>query len=188
MADAVKEKMRHKKKCENQNDQIEELESMTVRELAGKYYNVFGEQTTSRNKSYLKKRVAYRIQELAYGGLSKEALERILVLALNAPIRRRQRNGSGEATRNSEDSNDREQPIKPLDPRLPPIGQKVSRVYKKVLYDVVVLTDGFVYEGRDYRSLSTIAKEITGTDWNGFAFFGLNKKKKASRRGAQNEK
>ena len=59
------------------------------------------------------------------------------------------------------------------DPRLPKAGSSVSREFKGFSHEVQVLESEFVYRGRSYRSLSAIAKEITGTPWNGFLFFGL---------------
>ena len=62
------------------------------------------------------------------------------------------------------------------DPRLPKAGTVVSREYKGFLHEVQVLKAEFLYRGRSYQSLSAIAKEITGTPWNGFLFFGLKAK------------
>ncbi len=158
--------------------EIEELKTMTVRELAIKYYEIFGETTNSRNKSYLVKRIAYRIQEKVEGGLSKNAMKKIEELAKEAPIRRRGLDDicesnlviGDEAQKGCDKKNE------PPDPRLPPVGDIVSRRYKNKMHEVEVLEEGFEYQGRRYNGLSTIAKEITGTDWNGFRFFGLTKK------------
>lgn len=143
------------------------LKKMSVGELAEKYREVFGEPTRTRNKEYLRKRIAWRIQERVEGGLSPRALERIEQLAPEAPVRWREpvaRNGNAGP------------PIVAIakpgrDPRLPPIGTILSRVHDGTEHRVTVLAAGFEYNGKPYRSLSKIAGTITGTPWNGFLFF-----------------
>lgn len=147
--------------------QLAALQEMTTGQLGERYREVFGEPTRSRNKAYLKKRIAWRIQELAEGGLSDHARARIDELAANAPIRWRA-SSSRKAAPTSPDADDEER-----DPRLPPAGTELTRRYKGDDYRVTVLQDGFDYQGRRYRSLSKIAREITGTNWNGFLFFRL---------------
>lgn len=147
--------------------QLAALEKMSVGELAEKYREVFGEPTRTRNKDYLRKRVATRIQELAEGGLSPRALDLIEQLASEAPVRWRQpvaRNGNGDA-----------QVVAitkaPRDARLPAPGTVITRQHDGVEHQVTVLADSFEYNGKPYRSLSKIASTITGTPWNGFLFF-----------------
>ena len=69
------------------------------------------------------------------------------------------------------------------DPRLPPVGEEIAREYKGRKIVVKVRDAGFEYEGKLYRSLSAIAREVTGTKWNGFLFFGC-----AANNGGANEK
>ena len=146
-------------------DELAALAAMTVGELAVKYREVFGEPTRTRNKQYLQKRIAWRIQERAEGGLSPRALERIEQLAPLAPVRWRQppaqKGGAGAPVVASA----------ARDPRLPPPGTVVVRVHGDVEHRVTVLADGFEYKGERHRSLSKIARLITGTPWNGFLFF-----------------
>jgi Protein of unknown function (DUF2924) len=59
------------------------------------------------------------------------------------------------------------------DPRLPPAGTAIVRDYRGRAVRVVVLVDGFEFEGERYRSLSAIAKAVTGSHINGFRFFNL---------------
>jgi hypothetical protein len=66
------------------------------------------------------------------------------------------------------------------DSRLPAPGTLLTRDFKGRTHVVKVLTDGFEYEGRTYRSLSAIAGEIAGTRWNGFLFFGLNREERVA--------
>ena len=69
----------------------------------------------------------------------------------------------------------------PRDPRLPPVGTVIHREHDGVVHEIRVLKDGFEYQGRHYTSLSTIAREVTGTSWNGFLWAGLTQRKKRSR-------
>jgi len=157
--------------------QIAALERMTTSELAQRYTEVFGEPTRSRNKAFLKKKVAHRIQEIAEGGLSARARDRIDELAEDAPIRRRQHRSRGA---DSTPATGATAPTeKPRDPRLPAAGETLVKIHKGVEHEVRVLKDAFEYRGERYRSLSKIAKVITGTTWNGFLFFGLTQRKPA---------
>lgn len=148
--------------------QLAALDKMSVGDLAEKYREVFGEPTRTRNKEYLRKRIAWRIQELAEGGgLSTRALERIEQLAPEAPVRWRQpvarKDGAGGKV----------VPItRPArDPRLPPAGTVLTRLHEGVEHKVTILDGGFEYRGERHRSLSKVARLITGTPWNGFLFF-----------------
>jgi hypothetical protein len=98
--------------------------------------------------------LAYRIQELAYGGLSRETLERLKAMAKQY------------ATRDVTERKAR--------PILRPVaGTKLIREWDGVEHCVTVRADDFEYLGRPYKSLSSVASEITGTKWNGWVFFGL---------------
>jgi len=149
-------------------NQIAALRKLTVSGLQEKYREVFGEETASRNKTYLFKRIAYRIQEKKYGGLSDRAKKRAEELAKDAPIRRG-RLGKVQA----------EPSAPPRDPRLPAPGTLLTRTFGKRDHVVKVLKDSFEYKGKPYRSLSAIAKEITKTSWNGYTFWNLAKKETA---------
>jgi hypothetical protein len=146
-------------------NQIAALRKLRVSGLRERYREVFGEDTASRNKTYLFKRIAYRIQEQKYGGLSDRAKKRAAELAKDAPIRRGRLKIDTAAPER--------------DPRLPAPGTLLTRTFAKRDHVVKVLKNGFEYEGKPYRSLSAIAKEITKTAWNGFGFFGLLAKEKA---------
>ena len=153
--------------------QIAALEQMTTAELAARYAEVFGEATRSRNKAYLKKKVAWRIQEIAEGGLTARAKARIDELAEDAPIRRR----GLPATSVAADPDTPEATTR--DPRLPAAGETLVKTHKGIDHEVLMLDDAFEYQGERYTSLSKIARVITGTTWNGFLFFGLAKRKPA---------
>lgn len=143
------------------------LGSLTVAGLARKYEELFGTPSRSRNKEYLRKRLAFRIQELAEGGLSPKALARIEELNRNAlPLGQRT---AAKAARTPEPATPESGPTR--DPRLPAPGTVLTRSHGKTEHRVGVLDEGFEYKGKPYRSLSKIAREITGTSWNGFLFF-----------------
>jgi len=161
--------------------QIAALERMTTAELAARYAEVFGEPTRSRNKGYLKKKVAYRIQEIAEGGLSARALARIDELAEEAPIRHRQRRDRVASAVAAAVTGQEDEDQKPRDPRLPAVGEVLVKKHKGLEHEVRVLDDGFEYQGVRYSSLSKIARAITGTTWNGYLFFGLTRRKPAAK-------
>jgi hypothetical protein len=75
-------------------------------------------------------------------------------------------------------------PVEPRDPRVPPVGTVLRRVFDGVAHEVTVCAEGFEYEGERHKTLSAIAKQITGTRWNGFLFFGLKKRVDASEESA----
>jgi hypothetical protein len=149
--------------------QVEAVQSMSMAELIAKYQEVFGVPTLTRNKPYLRKKVGWRIQELAEGGLSPRALAQIEKLAPLAPVRWRTPLPEAKealaliATPKP----------KPRDPRLPPPGTVLVRLFRGVEHRAIVLEDGFEYRGERYESLSPIAYLISGTRWNGYLFFNL---------------
>jgi len=160
--------------------QLAALSAMTVRELRDKYREVYGEPSRSRNKDYLRKKVAWRIQELAERGLSERATARIDELAAGLPLSWRQRlqplqrHIQEEAQRAEQASDTKSKPKRrSRDRRLPEPGAVLKRLYQGKEYTVTVMEDGFEYGGQNYKSLSQIAREITDTQWNGFTFFGL---------------
>jgi hypothetical protein len=157
--------------------EVRALRKMTVGQLRDRYAEVFGEETRSHHKDYLWKRIAWRIQVLAEGDISEAARERARELARDADLR---------TTAPKEFWNALPAPAEPVrtitvpleiktDQRLPISGTELVRHYKGRDIVVTVLEDGFFYEGERYRSLSAIAKAVTGTNWNGFDFFGLRK-------------
>jgi len=155
--------------------EIDELSRMTVGQLRQKYFEVFGEESRSHHKQFLFRRIAWRIQALAEGGLSERARRRALEIANDADLRIR-----APKTRFGKDvaldpklSVSRK--VAAVDPRVPPPGTYIEREYKGRRIIVKVLADGFEFEGEKYRSLSTIATEATGTKWNGFLFFNMAK-------------
>ena len=133
---------------------------MKVSELREKFREVFGEDTKTRNKQWLIKRIAWRIQANALGGLSERAKFRAAVLANDADVRILP---------------PRNQPTLQFAPRANvsalAAGTEITRMYKGRLLVVGVAEDGFVFEGQRFKSLSAVAKHITGSHCSGQAFF-----------------
>ena len=172
---AQEEKMAHAEMEERRDlaevtSQIAALNEMTTGELAERFRELYGVPTRSRNKRYLQKRLAWKIQELAHGGLSQRALDRIEQLAPLAPIRWRQPVENVEVAAKVDTS---PKPTTGRDPRLPEPGSTISRKYKGVEHQVIVHEADFEFAGKRYRSLSKVARQITGTNWNGYGFFKL---------------
>jgi hypothetical protein len=155
--------------------EIENLRRASLAALRDKYREVFQEDTGSRHREHLFRRIAWRLQALAEGDLSQRARERAHQIAQDADLRtiapRDFFTVEGERVKTTRgDRNRREQ-----DSRLPLPGALLSRKWKGRTLLVEVLANGFRYENRHYSSLSAIAVAVTGTRWNGLAFFGLTR-------------
>ena len=154
--------------------EIEGLRMLKTKELKARYREVFGEPSPSSNHAHLFRRVAWRLQARAEGDLSDRARERAAELADDADLRlRAPRQFWGKLERAREEAGARR------DRRLPVAGSVLKRSYRGQAIAVKVLDDGFEYNGRRHASLSAIASQVTGTRWNGFAFFGLLKQESA---------
>ena len=161
-------------------EQIEGLRHMTVGQLKSRYREVFGEESRSNHKQFLFRRVAWRIQANAEGGLSERARRRALEIADDADLRiRAPKNFLKEALDENRTVESRVSPT--ADPRLPLPGALLIRRFQGKDIVVRVREDGFEWGGRLYSSLSTAVRAATGTRWNGFAFFALGNKPGAKR-------
>ncbi len=149
--------------------------TMTVGQLRQtKYREVFGEQSRSNHKQFLVRRVAWRMQAHAYGGLSERARRRALEIANDADLRiRAPKNFLKEELDETRTVESRVSPTE--DPRLPMPGTELVRRYRGKDVVVRVREDGFEYGGQN-RSQSSAVRAATGTPWNGFAFFALGGK------------
>jgi hypothetical protein len=143
---------------------------MTVAELREKHLELFGAETRSRHKDQLFKRLAWRIQELEFGGLSERAKRRAEGIANDLDAR-------FLPPRRPTNAEDRPHEVLPI--RLasaaphPAPGTILTREYRGEVHQVTALERGFEYGGKGYRSLSGVARAITGTHWNGYVFFAL---------------
>jgi hypothetical protein len=148
--------------------EIEQLRRETNQELKSRYRDLFGEESRSSNHAHLFRRIAWRLQALSEGDLSQRARERAAILAVDVDLRL---NAPRKFWR------ELAEPRGPVrDPRLPAEGTILQRQYQDRTITVKILAEGFEHDGKIYESLSSIASSVTGTRWNGFSFFGLNKK------------
>jgi hypothetical protein len=156
----------------NLTREVAALQRLTLNELRAKYAEAFGEGTTVTNRVWLVKRLAWRLQALAEGDLSERARRRAAELACDADLRLSPPRGTVEVPAAGERAATKTGRFE-QDGRLPLPGTILTRTYKNRQLQVQVLRDGFEYEGRAYRSLSAVAKAVTGSHCNGFAFFRL---------------
>lgn len=138
--------------------QLAALKSAPIADLKQKWRALFEREPPPYNRRFLESRLAYRVQELAYGGLSEETVERLDALADELDGKRNRRS-SFAANR-------------------PIVGTRLIREWNGKEHCVTVRHADFEYQGRPYKSLSAVAKHITGTQWNGLVFFGLKNTRK----------
>jgi len=159
--------------------EVRTLKAMTVAELRDRYADVFGEPTTSHHKQYLWRRIIWHLQAQAEGDLTERARQRAAELANDADLRMyAPKNDSTPKTPTAGGRTATGRLVTTHDPRVPMPGTEIEREYKGRTVKVNVLHDGFEYEGEVYRSLSAIAKAVTGSHWNGYHFFGMSKEGK----------
>ena len=150
--------------------EIAALKKLATKELRRKYAEVFGDATYANNKTWLLKRIAWRLQANAEGGLTERAKKRAAELANDADLRLTLPKAAKAAT---EALVATAQAPAVRDLRLPPAGTILCRDYRGGQVHVMVLRDSFEHEGKTYPSLSAVAKAITGSHVNGFLFFKL---------------
>ena len=134
--------------------QLTALKSASAATLKAKWSELFDTDPPPYNRRFLESRLAYRLQELAHGGLSADAHRRLKAAAGSLPAK-----GSKTGKRPAGDR--------------PIAGTRLIRDWKGVEHQVTVRDADFEYQGRPYKSLSAVARTITGTRWNGLVFFGL---------------
>jgi len=140
--------------------EIAALQQLSFRELQARWRELTGTDPPRYNRSFLTRRLAYRMQGLAFGGLSQRARGKMAALLAQA--------GCDELGRlPAERRNRRDNGSRPI------VGTRFLRDWNGEQHEVTVVQRGFAYRGRRYRSLSAIARAITGTRWNGPAFFGM---------------
>jgi Protein of unknown function (DUF2924) len=157
----------------NVEKEVAALQWMTVGQLRERFAEVFGESTNGRNKVWLVRRITWRLQARAEGGLTERALKRAAELADEADLRVTLPRDHGKPSF-------AHVPLPAThDPRLPSPGTVLTRPYKGGVVRVTVLDRGFAYEGETYPSLSAVARAVTGTHTNGYLFFRLTGKRGA---------
>jgi len=145
--------------------QVAQLSNMPVKEIKVLWQDLFKSEPPTHRRIFLERRLAYRLQENALKPSHKKIIEKN-----QAHI---------QAIIKSQESSKQEKNAQPIP------GTVLTRIYQDVEYQISVTYDNqFEFEGRLYRSLSAIAREITGTQWSGPLFFGLRKstKKKTQKR------
>ena len=135
------------------------LKTTPTPQLKEQWRQLFEGEPPAFNRRYLESRLAYRIQELAYGGLKPETVRRLEKLGEELD--------GGRVDVRKRPANDR-----------PVSGTRLIRDYQGVEHCVTVRDNDFEFQGRPYKSLSAIARAITGTQWNGLTFFGLKSGKR----------
>jgi hypothetical protein len=141
--------------------QLAALKAASIAEIKAQWRDLFCEEPPAFNRRYLESRLAYRVQELAYGGLKPATVKRLQQLG-------EQLDGGNITTRRVRAD------LKPI------VGTRLIREWQGVEHTVTVTLDGFEWQGRPYQSLSAIARAITGSRWNGWIFFGLKDNRRAA--------
>ena len=139
------------------------LKTTSTPDLKAQWRDLFESEPPPFNRRYLESRLAYRVQELTYGGLKPETIRRLERLGEELYGGDRKKRGTRV---------DRNRPI---------TGTRLIREWQGVEQIIIVTQSGFEWQGRPYQSLSAIARAITGTRWNGWVFFGLKNHRKETR-------
>jgi hypothetical protein len=134
--------------------QITGLKASPAAALKARWRELFGSEPPPYNRRFLESRLAYRLQELAHGGLSADTNRRLAAIAADLPAK-----GGKAANKRTGDR--------------PVAGTRLIREWKGVEHVVTVRDHDFEYAGRPFKSLSAVARAIAGTRWNGLVFFGL---------------
>lgn len=136
--------------------QIDEINRMSMAQLRKRWADLMGTDPGKLGRQYLMRRLAYRVQELAYGGLSPHARKQLEAVADGKP-------------RSASPSKSKKTILMP--------GTRLLREWRGDRYEVIVEADGFRYDGKLYRSLTAVAKVITGSHRSGSLFFGIQRKR-----------
>ncbi|MCA9091590.1 MAG: DUF2924 domain-containing protein [Planctomycetaceae bacterium] len=154
------------------NAEVAAMQRLSAGQLQEKYAEVCGEPARSRHRQWLIRRIAWRLQANAEGDLSERARRRAEEFANDADARVTPPRTVSIPVRV-------ERVDEPLvfDSRLPNPGTTLFRTYKGRQIEVHIRADGFEYAGDLYKSLSAVAKAVTGSHMNGFRFFKLEESK-----------
>ena len=139
--------------------QIAQIKKLPLDGLREKWTALFGTEPPAYSRSFMERRLIHRLQEIQHGGLSNQTNERIKETAAQHHL-------DEMAASPRQASNRKGAPV---------IGTRLIREWNDSRYEVTVVHDGFEFQGKTYRSLTAITKVITGTHWNGPAFFGLRR-------------
>ena len=147
--------------------QIRELQELAPAQLAERYAELFGKPPRVRNAAFLRRQVAWKLQERKFGGLSEQGKARLneLIRKIDLPIAAPPPKPKPRTL--------------PEQPNAPSIGTTLVKQWHNMEIRVEVREGGFEWDGTLYTSLSAVARAITGTNWNGRLFFGLTKRRAA---------
>ena len=145
--------------------ELSRMRHMALGELRARFVELFGEPPRSRHKEHLVRRIAWRLQALTEGDLSQRARRRAAELASDADLRLGPLREKSKATVSTAAK------TAARDERLPMPGTILVRQYAGRMLQVQVLERGFEYDGQIYKSLTAVAKAVTGKHWNGYHFF-----------------
>ena len=163
--------------------QLVEVAKLKGKALIDRYTEVMGEAPKSKNQHFLRRRISVELQCRATGRPTAEEKVRIKdvqAYALKKGLWKDIRTADSETKAAPPPPAAKPAAARPaVDPRLPAVGTVIERKHSNTTHKVTVLPDGFEYKGHTYGSLSKVAREITGTTWNGFLFFNLVERKKA---------
>jgi Protein of unknown function (DUF2924) len=157
----------------NMSHEMAVLRRLSNRELYSKFAELYGNDArTSKNRVWLIRRIAWRMQALAEGDLSDRARQRATELANDADLRLTPPRMKPAAPPPKPRTRRTSVP-RPSSPNRLRTGTVLARMYKGEAIHVTVLNHGFAFDGRVYSSLSAVAKAITGSHCSGYRFFGL---------------
>jgi hypothetical protein len=139
------------------DEQLAALGTMSSAQLRDEWRSVFREPAPAMSPDLLARGIAYRLQERVFGGLPASTKREIKRL-----VRDYEKNGSVGAAP--------EVQLKP--------GTRLSRDWGGRTHHVLVMDEGFIFQDRQFNSLTQIAHAITGTNWSGPRFFGLRRRSK----------
>ena len=135
---------------------IAALKSLPTAELKARWRQLFDTEPPPYNRRFLESRLSYKLQEMEYGGLKPATVARLEALG--------EQLDGGKIDVRRKSAKDR-----------PIAGTRLVREFQGIEHTVTVLADSYEWQGRPYKSLSAIARAITGTRWNGPVFFGIRR-------------
>jgi AraC-like DNA-binding protein len=151
--------------------EIAELREMSIPQLNEHYDQVFGVKPLVAYRQYLVRRIAWKLQAISWGGLSETAMLRASEIARDIRF-----DDSASVIVETRASSSRKRNRLRPDKRQPEAGSELTRIYKDRRIVVKVHSSGYEYDGKQYSSLSAVARAAAGTPWNGLVFFGLAKR------------
>ena len=155
---------------------VSDLPRLNAAQLQATHRLMFGAEHPVANCQHLRRKIAWHLQAEKEGGLPESVRQHAIAIAREAELRVRIADNVSRRLREIPlDMAVTTTVVQPRDARLPMPGSLIVKKYKDRTLVVKVLDSGFEFEGRRFTSLSAIAGEITGTRWNGFAFFGLDR-------------